>query len=77
MSRGGGVAIYAKNDLSIALIKSVSIPNQFEVSALSLILGNNCKVTVVGVYLPHSASKNMLSHLTKLLATFISTEVIS
>lgn len=41
MSRGGGVAIYAKNYLSIALIKSVSITNQFEALTLSLTLGNN------------------------------------
>ena len=61
MGKGGGVAIYTKSNLSVSLLKALSSPKQLECIALSIQLGSNSKVTVLGVYNPPSAKKCLLT----------------
>jgi hypothetical protein len=59
--KGGDVAIYTNNIISVSLLKATSHPKQFELLALSLQLGSNSKITVIGIYRPPSAKKCVLN----------------
>lgn len=48
----------------VSLLKALSSPKQFTFLALSIQLGSNCKVTVLGFYHPPSAKKCLLTSLT-------------
>lgn len=52
VGRGGGIAIYVKCCLNVSVSISTSVPKQYECLVLNLVLGNNARLTLGGVYRP-------------------------
>lgn len=61
------MAIYIKSQFHATVIKSLSIPKQFELLAIDLHYGNNCHLNIVGCYRPPSAVNNTLNSLSSVL----------
>lgn len=75
-SKGGGVAIYIKSQFHATVIKSLSIPKQFELLAIDLHYGNNCHLNIVGCYRPPSAVNNTLTSLPSVLVELLEKEFL-
>lgn len=73
--RAGGTAIYVSEKLQASVLRSVSIPRQFEFLAIQIVLGNS-PLTIIGCYRPPSASKDAIRSLTDLLSECTASELI-
>ena len=74
--KGGGVAIYVKQNLAEQVIFSKSAVKQFDILALKIDLSGGQFLTVVGCYRPPSATNDTLSSLMQLLSQLQFKEII-
>ena len=75
-SKGGGVAIFAKEHLQCSINLSKSIPKQFDLLIISIMLSKNSTITVAGCYRPPSAPACTLPTLSTLLAPYTKSEFV-
>lgn len=75
-TKGGGIAIYCKDNLQCSVILSKSVSKQFEILLLKINLSKKCAITVAGYYRPPSAPACTLSALSELIAPHISSEFL-
>ncbi|KAF1394512.1 hypothetical protein PFLUV_G00001090 [Perca fluviatilis] len=76
-NRGGGVAIYIKNQYQVNVLLSKSIVKQFEFLSLDLEVSKSLNITVVGCYRTPSAVSSALPSLMQLLSDFNSKELVA
>lgn len=73
--RAGGIAIYVSSKFHVSVLLSLSIPRQFELLALQIMVANT-PITTIGCYRPPSAVSETLSSLTELLSNLCKSETI-
>lgn len=76
VGRGGGIAIYVKCCLNVSVSISTSVPKQYECLVLNLVLGNNARLTLGGVYRPPSAPPCTLCKLSDILSNYANSELL-
>ncbi len=74
-NRGGGVAIYIKNQYQVNILLSISLVKQF--LALELKVSNSLCITVVGCYRTPSTVSGALTSLMQLHSDFNSKELVA
>src|SRR4029434_2280482 len=73
--RGGGVAMFVKNNLNCSVRISTSLPGQFELLAVNINLGDY-PIVIVGVYRPPSAVSEALQSLSENISSVSSCETV-
>ena len=73
--RGGGVAMFVKNNLNCSVRISTSLPGQFELLAVNINLGDY-PIVIVGVYRPPSAVPEALQSLSENFSSVSSCETV-
>lgn len=73
--RGGGVAMFVKNNLNCSVRISTSLPGQFELLAVNINLGDY-PIVIVGVYRPPSAVPEALQSLSEKCSSVSSCETV-
>jgi hypothetical protein len=75
-SKGGGVAIYCKDNLQSSVLLSKSVPQKFELLLLKIHLSRNKSLTVAACYRPPSAPSCALDTICELIAPHLSSEPV-
>ena len=74
--KGGGVAIYVRLCFQISVLVSVTVPKEYECLVLSVNLGENSQVTVIGAYRPPSAPPCAIDNLVDIFSSFTASEML-
>ena len=75
-ARAGGVAIFIKSRFSVTVLKAITIKNYFEFIALSVNLGPNKSIVIIGVYRPPSADSRAIDKLAELISKYSNSELL-
>ncbi len=74
--KGGGVTVYVKACFQVYVQLSVSVTKKYECLVLSVNLGKNSQITVIGAYIPPSALSGAIVNLADIFSSFISSELL-
>ena len=72
---GGGVAIYVKSTISVDILLSLSVPNQFECLIVRIKLGQT-NVVIAGIYRPPRAPPSAMEKLSHILSDYAQSELL-